>query len=325
MPKTATNLIDLKASPDFRDELSADAIERYRQRYENNLPMDPISLFPHPKRKGYFLCADGRHRLAALELLKRTECDAEIKLGNEDECWRAAAKANTRHGVPWGSKAKMVKAMIRRWPTKTHREIADFADCSHTYVDQIFKNALSTLVKKVATVASKMPEAVRPQQPPGGDGTSEKPLTPTEKPLPQKEPDRLKDAMGYFVPDACRYVFDHSYEIRAYLKAANDWQGALRQLKMERDEKNDATWRRFDWQGAQRALDDLKNTFDNQLPQIVCPRCQGYGEKLKCTFCAGRGAISKLVWDKPVVTKEDREARAQQILSQQNHRTKGPE
>lgn len=108
----------------------------------------------------------------------------------------------------------------------------------------------------------------------------------------------LDQATGYPVPEEIAELWENLEPINKMLSDLSDVKVALMAAQSSKDNR----YSEVNFSDALASLATVRNNLKRVIPYAVCPGCQG---KLRayCQICKGRGAISKFLWDSPVVTK----------------------
>lgn len=91
-------LIDTKAGTQVRVSLSQERVERYRADKERGDVFPPVKV-RHDPATGHYYLEDGFHRLAADDLLARTDIVCEVRTGTLERARWEATAANKAHGL----------------------------------------------------------------------------------------------------------------------------------------------------------------------------------------------------------------------------------
>jgi len=123
-------------------------------------------------------------------------------------------------------------------------------------------------------------------------------------PKPSKNDAVLVDETGYPIPNTVALEYwERSDEVKQVLDLINKAKSAVGDLL----DTKDRLWHEAHIQSAHI---DLKNAFRSMataMPYAVCGYCQGQTTKT-CTFCGGKGLVSKHAWN--LIPEEIRDIRA---------------
>jgi len=293
--------IDFPGSPHVRAQKpDPEIVAHYAQCYADKKPMPPVVVFYDPELKKFYL-ADGLHRCAAHEQLKRTAVMANVIEGPYMEALRYALTANANHGVRRSNadKRKCIAQALKQWPEVANMQIARLAD-----VDD----------KTVASVRSEMEES-------GKLKASDTRVTTDGKTIPATKEVRksgptidveeiVKDALGNVIPDGVIGYWKRTPEVRDRIDMFREMLSVFRQIvKVE-----DPMYGEVNFTGVMGDMERIIVSLETAIPHVVCPQCQGHPETQKhgCRMCIGRGLISKFRWQTavPVETKKMVEAKA---------------
>lgn len=106
------------------------------------------------------------------------------------------------------------------------------------------------------------------------------------------------DETGYPIPERALPYWNRSQEIQDILSDLSGIKGVIERAQ----ESDDPMWREVDFSGAIATIGLLWTKVKTAKPYAVCAYCQGMTPD-KCTFCRGRGLISKFRWDTSVPTE----------------------
>ncbi len=114
-----------------REGLNADAVERYKELYQNGVELPPLTI-----QEETFLLLDGWHRRQALLEIGREF--ALVRLVRTDRPYLVAFQLNETHGVPY-SKSERNAAIIRMYNSEnmTQAEIGQVVGLSQKRVSEI--------------------------------------------------------------------------------------------------------------------------------------------------------------------------------------------
>lgn len=107
----------------------------------------------------------------------------------------------------------------------------------------------------------------------------------------------LKDATGFPVPEDVQQLWADAAEPGEMLRSIN----SVIMTLMSAAERHPLQYKEVNLPDALACAKQLREHLRRALPYAVCPGCQGV-LRTSCKICKGRGAISKFLWDSPVVT-----------------------
>lgn len=102
----------------------------------------------------------------------------------------------------------------------------------------------------------------------------------------------ILDATGYAVPKTLQSLWDRKDEVMQMLKSVAGIRNELAELQKAKD----ILFSVVDFTDAIMALDRAHMAIKNAQLWAVCTSCQGRMPE-RCTFCKGRGILSKFAWD----------------------------
>ena len=103
------------AGTQVREELNDATISEYAEALEEGARFPPVVIF---RAKGTDLLADGFHRVHAYRRAGRSEIEADVYQGGQDEALWFALGANRAHGqrLSGDDKRRAIEIAYRAWP-----------------------------------------------------------------------------------------------------------------------------------------------------------------------------------------------------------------
>ena len=306
--------INFKDSPRTRDEINADAVEEYRNAYEQGGAF-PLPVLYHMAGLG-LIVADGMHRLKALTENHADQVVCEVREGALEDCIRASVMGNLHHGVRRtnADKRQSVITAIELLPEVSDLKIAEVCAVSHTTVTQLRKTLESKgAIEKRETIVSQDGKKRKSNT----TKTEEKAIT-----LPDLQPEKavidtqsvthnstasacdskaaviksvLSDCTGYPVPEKAQIVWGRKAE-------SEHLSGLLREVRLDisrRREAKDILFAEVNMTALELEILACESRLNRAIPYAVCPMCQGKLPE-NCTCCGGRGVISKFKFENGV-------------------------
>lgn len=308
MPKISIASIKLDESTQSRAGIDKAAVAEYREAIKAGNELPPIVVF-RVKGTEVFYMADGWHRLQAHIDEEFKLIDAEIRVGGQRDAMLYAVGANAEHGLRRTSadKRRAVELLMgdAEWSKWSDREIAKRCVVSHTLASEV-RSSLSDSasdgsrkfttkhgtdsVMKAKGVAGK---AALPPPPPDDDDDI------------ARDKDLAETFMGGPPPDEDAVVTSHSNapdpaqpkHLPAGVEVFMQLHHKIHALKNEIAELAKTPL------GSAIRIDQFKADMNNAANAVrfaapfkdcsLQPNC-----KTGCKQCAGRGWITKEVWDR---------------------------
>ena len=112
-------------------------VEEYAEHLRAGGSLPPVTAFRDEASRTYL--ADGFHRVRAHERAGRTEIDAEIQSGTQEDALWCALGANRAHGhrLTSADKKHAIELALKAWPDRSQTRIAQQIGCSQQYVGKI--------------------------------------------------------------------------------------------------------------------------------------------------------------------------------------------
>ena len=276
--------INFEASPKVRHKVVNDeVVQQYAQNYMDKREMPPIVVFWDSINKIHML-ADGRHRCAANELIKRKATMAVVHNGDYGDCLKFALLANSYHGLPRtnSDKRQCIIVTIKQWPDLSNIHTAKMCDVD----DKTVASVRSELEKK--KVIPKTPVRI------GTDGRTF-----------EVEPSRVVaatiaiDTFGKPIPKSVIKYWDRSEEPKEMIRQVSNIVKFFKGVEQEKD----PMYGELNFTGIMADLGRVVESLKTAIPYCVCTQCQGHPEtqpKSECRLCLGRGLISKFRFDTAV-------------------------
>jgi ParB-like chromosome segregation protein Spo0J len=179
----------------FRPETPADKAEEYKEGMERGDLFPPIEATE--TEAGELILTDGFIRVAASELLGRTEIEAVVLPGDErDAVWRALA-ANARHGL--NRDPKTIRNVVRRtledpeWSMRPVNEIARHLGVAWSTVRTEQQRMEEEKIRERAAVVHEIgDDSIVPDREPGADDEPEREEQP--RTTPEREEEQRENA-----------------------------------------------------------------------------------------------------------------------------------
>lgn len=267
--------ITLSNSLRVRSVIDQNVVEEYYEAMVNKDVFPAIELFQ--TNKTTLLLVDGWHRFYAARKANIKKILANIHDGDESEALRFALHCNARHGLRRSNadKRRCVTLAMEKWPDISNRALADLCGVTHTFINKL-KAVLDALPEK----KDEPPE--EPEKPTNHEPTVKKP----------DEPVILLDKTGCRIPEKAVAIWNRKPEaehVLSFIDAVKDEMEAVKDSK-------DPLWSEVAFNSVMADLDRLRTALSCAVPYAVCTTCQGQLPE-SCTFCTGRGMISKWRWD----------------------------
>lgn len=293
--------------------------------------------------QGHYLLGDGGTRYRACEIAgfefiaaELHVCDSEDEA--EDEAAKCAAGSNENHGRRRSNedrRAAVASIMKRaKYEESPDREIAKLCKVHHPLVrlvrekltaegklkgkaksterdykeDSHIRGGMTSdgkgnvVPRKASAKQLEFPPVeqtamdIAPYYPPV-DIPLEIELIPDEEPTGRATTTALKDGKKRDVPDRLTVVFSQRF---AFDNAVINLKSSVKAIQ---DRSAEPAFASISWNNVQADLDNLTGDITSAAPFVVCPACDGTGQKLPagpkrpaCGTCTGRGWISRGGW-----------------------------
>ena len=124
------------ARTQVRAVIDDDVVEAYVQQLAAGAVFPPVVVFR--SEAGTYL-GDGFHRVAVHRRAGRSEIEADVRAGSQQDALWYALGANRTHGhrLTAGDKRHAVERALEAWPDKSQRRLAAQIGCSQRYVGKI--------------------------------------------------------------------------------------------------------------------------------------------------------------------------------------------
>lgn len=257
---------------------------------------DPITM-----PEGNYWLADGFHRAKAHDLAGRTEIECEVRKGTQRDAILYSLSANENHGLRRNNadKRRAVETILRdkEWSRefKSDRAIAEACSVSHTFVQNIRKEAAGEAPNRGFTGDVAKPKKDAPERDNGDGGASEprseldfdEPTT-TKPAAPAEPTNDADDDLGLFAQRFAIMRSSYADDLRklaAYAKTAKE-----RAEGSESKSVSEDLWNEINTGIAQvhKHVTAALSAMESQVPVVRCGLCDGAG----CTKCtAGRVTV----------------------------------
>lgn len=255
---------------------------------------DPIT-----QPEGNYWLADGFHRAKAHDLAGRTEIECEVRKGTQRDAILYSLSANENHGLRRNNadKRRAVETILRdkEWSRefKSDRAIAEACSVSHTFVQNIRKEAAEGGKPERGFTGDLAKPKKDPVERDNGDGGASEPRSeldfdePTSaKPAAPAEPTNdADDDLGLFAQRFAIMRSSYADDLRklaAYAKTAKE-----RAESAESKSVSEDLWSEIGAgiEAARKHVQSALASIESQIPVVRCGLCDGAG----CTKCtAGR-------------------------------------
>ena len=124
------------AGTPIREALDDDTIGEYADALQDGARFPPVVVF---RSNGTTVLADGFHRVQAYRKAGRTEIEADVHQGGQEEALWFALGANRTHGqrLRRNDKRRAIEIAYEAWPDLSQRRIAKQVGCTQPYVGQV--------------------------------------------------------------------------------------------------------------------------------------------------------------------------------------------
>lgn len=179
------------AGTQVREALDDDTIGEYADALQDGARFPPVVVF---RAKDTVVLADGFHRVQAYRKAGRTEIEADVHQGGQEEALWFALGANRAHGqrLSGNDKRRAIEIAYEAWPDLSQRQIAKQVGCTQPYVGQVraqLKTSFQLPDQVVGRDGRKRP-ATRPPRSRGTDSTEAGGGTPpSQEPRSADRPD----------------------------------------------------------------------------------------------------------------------------------------
>lgn len=258
---------------------------------------DPITM-----PEGNYWLADGFHRAKAHDLAGRTEIECEVRKGTQRDAILYSLSANENHGLRRNNADKRAAVLTilrdKEWSRefKSDRAIAEACSVSHTFVQNIRKEAEGGKPERGFTgEVAKPPKKDAPERDNGDGGASEPrreldfgddaPATTEQQAEPTNDADHDLGLFSQRLQMMRSSYADDLRKLSALAKTAKE-----RAESSERKSASEDLWTEIGAgiASARKHLEAVVSAIESQIPVSRCTLCDGSG----CTKCtAGRVTV----------------------------------
>ena len=271
-----------------RSSLDQDAVNRYADDIREGTNQPAIELIEIQGEDKYRI-ADGYHRFAAHQAVKKTSIRAIVREGTMVDAKEAALEHNTRHGVPLSSENRrlalldLLEEYQKRGIQRSTRDLAKIAGMPKSTVHRIAKE----FVAEADQLIGLPEEPDKPKSPiVTHEGGSECPNgTPDQPENDGDEQEELVDPDGEINTQAAIIMHDSSIIFRDIKSHITKVKSQV--LSMSERAGGEALARHATQ--LERAITDIRSIVVACTPERICERCEGSGEHSgqACPVCKG--------------------------------------
>lgn len=265
--------------------------------------MESGEKMPEPivwQRKNFYAIIAGNHRIEASRLVlgNAGEIECFVFTGELPDALKLCFEESKKSRIaPFRYFDCDYKEQIRKataiFTHMNQTQIAEMIGCHQTWVGRIMTQSKPLIKTSLKNPLHSKPNANKPPERPK---TASPTTRTTSSPPKRKEPDLVRDSLGFPVPANVNDSWNQRH-------AMADWAKRIAALGEEFETKIHAEAPLFVTQSeAEQLASHLKDVVCRSLrdgaPYCVCPECEAYGPRMQdCRLCHGIGLLRKHTWE----------------------------
>lgn len=230
---------------------------------------------------------DGRNRAAACKIAGIEPKTREFPNGHDPVAFVLSANLHRRHLD--ASQRAMVAARLVKMQNGGDRKSEESKNQSANLPSvTVTAEALNVSQRSVKTAKSVLEHGTKAQVKQVVNGTKSVSAVAKEIKAKEHEKEQLRDDTGYAIPDNVRALWERKAEAVKLCGIISNARSTIRDLQAQ----DDPLYAEVNINGLLTHLNNAYSEVKQSVPHAICPYCSGQAKE-KCTFCKGRGLVSK--------------------------------